>query len=95
MAKNRRIGKFKVSFDLIDAEGTGILFSLLQFTPLDIQDVARIYDPNCLIYTGYSPAFDQVPEGEPIPEYEIATAKINGLTTLDYVRQIGEPVPGV
>ena len=65
---NRRIGRFKVSHDLVERGDGHKLFAAMEFVPLQME---HIYHEGAFTYIGLSPLFEEVPLGEKIPTYDV------------------------
>ena len=68
MSMNNRVGKFKMSHRLLRADLDNIRWVLSHFV---IVRAESLYYDDTIEYVAYSELFDEIPEGEIIPEYEI------------------------
>ena len=63
-----RIGKFYVHYNLVESGKVAPALAFMEFVPLRVECIGyyRKYE-----YIGLSPLFDETPEGQMAPEYEI------------------------
>jgi hypothetical protein len=78
--KNRKLGKFYATYELIESEGASEVFAALQFVPLRAEalEYKKIYE-----YIGTSPLFSEVEEGAEIPEYRIVMTRTEAGLSVD------------
>lgn len=81
--KSRRLGKFDISFQLVEESQweVSLILSLLGFIPIRVE---AMYANNSFEYVGISDRFREVSPAEVIPIYEIEVqSDEDGITKVD------------
>lgn len=66
--RDRRIGKFYVGEHLVRSGQVGKWLALMEFTPMKVEPV--LYN-GMIEFTGISPLFDELPDGQFASEYQV------------------------